>query len=321
MSPVGLEKLVFSHYFIVRSKNLKGKENTMGNNTLSNGEMQAQRLKIKQLDQQMLNAAVKGAGLSPWEAETLVRMIGEVYFRDSDLKQIQPGQMRYSCVAASEPPGKPIKECQIVTVTLSLLLNEDTEELPFNAKDASIETRWRRLLRICDEAREQGGLLSQEDLAKLLMSDVRTIRRDIAELKRRGIIVPTRGTVKDIGPGVTHKEIAIRLWLEGQEPTEVARRIHHSIKATENYLEKFKRVAYLRREKGFSEFEISRTVGISTAATRTFLSIYDEFKGKALFDMRMEEINLVGKAYNLAEGEKKESAMSKNSISSKRGRR
>ena len=293
----------------------------MGNNTLSNGEMQAQRLKIKQLDQQMLNAAVKGAGLSPWEAETLVRMIGEVYFRDSDLKQIQPGQMRYSCVAASEPPGKPIKECQMVTVTLSLLLNEDTEELPFKAKDASIETRWRRLLRICDEAREQGGLLSQEDLAKLLMSDVRTIRRDIAALKRQGIIVPTRGTVKDIGPGVTHKEIAIRLWLEGQEPTEVARRIHHSIKATENYLEKFKRVAYLRREKGFSEFEISRTVGISTAATRTFLSIYDEFKGKALFDMRMEEINLVGKAYNLAEGEKKESAMSKNSTSSKRGRR
>ena len=293
----------------------------MGNNTLSNGEMQAQRLKIKQLDQQMLNAAVKGAGLSPWEAETLVRMIGEVYFRDSDLKQIQPGQMKYSCVAASEPPGKPIKECQMVTVTLSLFLNEDTEELPFKAKDASIETRWRRLLRICDEAREQGGLLSQEDLAKLLMSDVRTIRRDIAELKRQGIIVPTRGTVKDIGPGVTHKEIAIRLWLEGQEPTEVARRIHHSIKATENYLEKFKRVAYLRREKGFSEFEISRTVGISTAATRTFLSIYDEFKGKALFDMRMEEINLVGKAYNLAEGEKKESAMSKNSTSSKRGRR
>ena len=177
------------------------------------------------------------------------------------------------------------------------------------------------MLRICDEAREQGGLLSQEDLAKLLMSDVRTIRRDIAELKRQGIIVPTRGTVKDIGPGVTHKEIAIRLWLEGQEPTEVARRIHHSIKATENYLEKFKRVAYLRREKGFSEFEISRTVGISTAATKTFLSIYDEFRGKALFDMRMEEINLVGKAYNLAEDEKKESAMSKNSTSSKRGGR
>lgn len=293
----------------------------MEQNTLTEREMQAQRLKIKQLGQQMQNLATEGAGLSAWEARELVRIIDEVYFSDPDLKQILPGQIKYSCVSTSEPPGKPIKDCQMVTVTLTLLHDEDTTGLPYKNKDASIETRWRRLLRLCDEAREQGGLLSQEDLAKLLMSDVRTIRRDIAELKTIGITVPTRGTVKDIGPGVTHKEIAIRLWLEGKEPTEVAKAIHHSLKATENYLEKFKRVAYLRKEKGFTEFEISRTVGISTAATKTFLSIYDEFKGKVLFDLRMEEINIVGKAYNLAEGEKKDSPLSRTFTQVKRGAR
>ena len=119
--------------------------------------------------------------------------------------------MKYSCVSITKPPGKPIKDCQMVTVTLTILHDEDTTK----DKDASIETRWRRLLRICDEARKQGGLLSQEDLSKLLMGDVRTIRRDIAEPKTVGITVPARGTIKDIGPGVTHKEIAIRLWLEG----------------------------------------------------------------------------------------------------------
>lgn len=290
-------------------------------NTPSSREMQSQRLKIKQLGQQMQNLATVGAGLSAWEARELVRIIDEVYFSDPELKQILPGQMKYSCVSATEPPGKPIKECQMVTVTLTMLHDEDITGLPYKDKDASIETRWRRLLRICDEAREQGGLLSQEDLAKLLMSDVRTIRRDIAELKTIGITVPTRGTVKDIGPGVTHKEIAIRLWLEGKEPPEVARAIHHSLKATENYLEKFKRVAYLRKEKGFTEFEISRTVGISTASTKTFISIYNEFNGKALFDLRMEEINIMGKDYNLAEGEKKDSPLSKTSMQDKRGRR
>ena len=95
--------------------------------------------------------------------------------------------MKYSCVSITKPPGKPIKDCQMVTVTLTILHDEDTTK----DKDASIETRWRRLLRICDEAREQGGLLSHEDLSKLLMSDVRTIRRDIAELKTVGITVPT----------------------------------------------------------------------------------------------------------------------------------
>lgn len=284
-------------------------------------EMQEQRLKIKQLGQQMQNLATEGAGLSAWEARELVRIIDEVYFQDPELKLILPGQMKYSCVNISEPPGKPIKDCQMVTVTLTLFHDEDTARLPYRNKDASIETRWRRLLRISDEAREQGGLLSQEDLSKLLMSDVRTIRRDIAELKKLGITVPTRGTIKDIGPGVTHKEIAIRLWLEGKEPTEVAQAIHHSLKATENYLEKFKRVAYLRKEKGFTDFEISRTVGISTAATKTFVAIFNEFKHKALFDLRMEEICIAGKAYNLAEGEKKDSRMLMISMHGKRGAR
>lgn len=291
----------------------------MGQNTLTSLEAQEQRLKIKQIGQQMANLAVSGAGLSTWEARELVRIIEEVYFRDPDLKQLLPGQIRYSCVNSAEPPGKPIKECQMVTVALTLFQEEDDRELPPNDKAGSIETRWRRLLRISDEAREQSGLLSQEDLSKLLMSDVRTIRRDIAELKKGGIVVPTRGTVKDIGPGVTHREIAVRLWLEGKEPTEIARHIHHSIKATENYLEKFKRVAYLRR-KGFTEFETSRTVGISVNAARTFLALYCEFENKALFATRMEEIELTGKEFQLAEGEKKDLLMLKNSTNNRRGR-
>ena len=46
LSQKRLEKLVFSHYFIVLPQIKKGKENTMGQNTLSDREMQAQRLKI-----------------------------------------------------------------------------------------------------------------------------------------------------------------------------------------------------------------------------------------------------------------------------------
>ena len=52
--------------------------------------MQEQRLKIKQLGQQMQNLATEGAGLSPWEVRELVRLIDEVYFQDPDLKQILP---------------------------------------------------------------------------------------------------------------------------------------------------------------------------------------------------------------------------------------
>ena len=57
--------------------------------------------------------------------------------------------------------------------------------------------------------------LTQEDIAaKLLNCGVRTVRRDIKALAKRGMIVPTRGQQKDIGPGVSHKVEAVRLFME-----------------------------------------------------------------------------------------------------------
>jgi hypothetical protein len=191
---------------------------------------------------------------------------------------------------------------------------EDRMELPHDARRRCTDMRRRRLLRICDEAREQGGLLSQEDLGELLFCDVRTVRRDIAELKKEGVVVPTRGTVKDIGPGVTHKAVAIRLWLEGLEPTEVALRIHHSLKATEAYLEKFKRVAYLV-EKGFTLHETARVAGISTAAAETFRDMHAEYRKKPFYKYRKEEIDVCGHGFWQAEGEKKSSRSCLKSVS------
>jgi len=260
--------------------------------------------------------AQHGAGLSPWEASTLTNIVDETFFQTADAVTYRSGQMKYSCVKTTEPAGKPLAQCEMVTVRLTILDQEDRKDLPSKSCQRSTDMRRRRLLRICEEAREQGGLLSQEDLGEILMCDVRTVRRDIAGLKEHGIVVPTRGTVKDIGPGVTHKEIAIRLWLEGKEPTEVAAHIHHSLKATEAYLEKFKRVAYLVL-KGFTLHEIARVVGISTAAAQTYRELHAEFRNKALYKYRREEIDVCGRQFWQAEGEKKSSPSSRKSSAGK----
>ncbi len=277
---------------------------------------QTSRLEIKTQLQQLQVAAEHGAGLSPWEAAALVEIVDETFFQSADAVTYRSGQLKYSCVKSSEPAGKPLEQCGMVTVRLTLFDREDRRELPPDACGRCTDMRRRRLLRICDEAREQGGLLSQEDLGELLMCDTRTVRRDIAELKKEGVVVPTRGTVKDIGPGVTHKAVAIRLWLEGKEPTEVARHIHHSLKATEVYLEKFKRVAYLVG-KGFTLHEIARVVGISTAATETFRDIHSEYRKTPFYKHRKDEIHVCGHGFWQAEGEKKSSRSSLRSVSGK----
>jgi DNA-binding CsgD family transcriptional regulator len=222
----------------------------------------------------MQNVAVHGTGLSPWEAKVLVEAIEEVYFADPAMRTAAEGQLKYSCVAASEPPGKKIEECRRVTVLLTVLDPNDQGGLEYDKKQASLTLRQRRLTRIADEAREQGGLLSQEDMAEILMCDVRTIRRDIQALRKRDILVATRGQVRDIGPGVTHRGVAVRLWLEGKEPVEIARHINHSI-----------------------------------AAVKTFVEWYAQYRDKSFFTQRIDEIELVGSQYYTAQDEKKDSTL------------
>ena len=149
----------------------------------------------------MKNQAIQGTGMSAWEAQVLVDIIEDVYFSELKQNEIRPGQIKYHCIAAEEGPGKPLKDCKMISVVLTLFDERDKGDFSTtNNKDRSIELRRRRLVRISEEAKEQGGYLTQEDLSELLMCDIRTIRRDIKDLKGIGILLPTRGQQKDIGP-------------------------------------------------------------------------------------------------------------------------
>lgn len=283
----------------------------MKNITISSIEDQERRLQVKSISHQMKNLAVQGTGISPWEAQVLVDLIEEVYFPELNQNKLKPGQMNYRCIAAEEGPGKPLKDCKMISVVLTLFDERDKGDFSTNNnKDRCMELRRRRLMRIAEEAKEQEGYLTQEDLAEILMCDIRTIRRDISHLKEMGIVLPTRGQQKDIGPGVSHRALAIRLWLEGKEPVAVAQQIKHSIGAVENYLQKFQRVAFLRGRQ-FNDFEIALTVGISVYAAKTFSQIFEEYKDKAFFKQRMEEIKIVGAQYYHAQDEKKNMMLSK----------
>ena len=276
---------------------------------------QARRLKIKTQEQQLRRLAVEGTGLSAWEAEVLTEVVQDVFFAEPGDRPMRSGQMHYECIAQGEGAGKPIEKCKLVRVVLTLLASEDRESgLHANA----VELRRHRLLRLSEEAREQGGLLSQEDLGQLLLCDVRTIRRDIRHYRKLGIVVATRGQQEDIGPGVTHRGLASRHWLEGAEPVEVARRIHHSLHAVERYIQHFSRVVFLTR-KAFPCLQIALTVGISAAAVNTYMSIYREHEHRPELGGRWQEIDLIGAAnFEARDAEKGGPLRRKNSAADRR---
>jgi hypothetical protein len=87
--------------------------------------------------------------------------------------------------------------------------------------------------------------LSVEDLAYLTCSSTATVKRDLAACRAVEIAVPTRGQIRDIGPGVSHKAQIVQLYLWGLQFTEIELRTRHSESAIKRYLADFRQVAAL----------------------------------------------------------------------------
>ncbi|OIQ58999.1 hypothetical protein MTIN_25660 [Moorella thermoacetica] len=64
--------------------------------------------------------------------------------------------------------------------------------------------------------------------------------------ERFGVLLPTAGTVLDMGRTLTHKALVVEMALEGLTTQEIARRTYHTQEAVDNYLRLFDRVLLLR---------------------------------------------------------------------------
>jgi hypothetical protein len=244
---------------------------------------------------------IHGAGVAPWIADALVAKAREVYFTAPTDTPIRSGQMRYEAVAASEGAGKPLDEARLAAVALTLIGKDDIELRDTLSAKAF---RQRRLVRLAREACDQEAYLSQEDLALILSCDVRTIRRDVRELREQGVIVPTRGQCRDMGPGVTHREEAVKLWLHGHEPLDVARRLNHTLTAIENYTQCFARVVFLLW-RSMTPLEIALVIGASVRRVQSYIDLYHKYQRSPQCRARLHEVEIIAGPHFEAADEKK----------------
>lgn len=248
-----------------------------------------ERLAMKTQKDTLKRAAIEGAGLTPWAAQALPDIVDRIFFTELGDGPLRDGQLLFQCTALEEGAGKALLQCRHVQVRLT---THDMEvDRPLHREQGQTAMRQQVLCRITEEARSQGGLLTQEDLAYLLHSSERTIRRDIAALKQRDIFVATRGLLKDIGPSVSHKGVAIRHWLAGKEPVDVARAINHSVQAVDRYLGDFRRVVFAAR-MGYDEVTTARITRLSPSLIATYRAIYDTAAQEPSYAYRWQEIML-----------------------------
>jgi hypothetical protein len=248
------------------------------------------RLDAKTLDNLFRRRIEQGANCPPFVSQAILNTVKEIYPLDHDDsdRQLGLGQIKLLVVAAQEPPGKALEQCQKVTVRLTL--DAAQEDLQIRLAHGVEGLRRSRILRLTAEARDQGGLLSYEDLAfRLFNCGVRTIVRDVQALRRRDIAVPTRGQQQDIGPGLTHRVQAVRLYLAGLEANEIARRIYHTLSSIENYITTFARVVILAN-KGYADDEIAFVIRRSGPLVAAYRKLHDEFRDQPTARRRLEEI-------------------------------
>ena len=233
------------------------------------------RLNTKSLDQQFIKEIIHGLNCSPFEASAVLEAVYNVfgdYFDSSD--NLKPGQIRLSIVSIEANSGQRLSDAKQVTVTLTL--TDDKEDLPIRKQTGVAGLRRHRIQRICQQALDQGGLLTVEDLAyRIFNCGQRTICRDLQYFRDKDIFIPLRSTVKDIGRTLSHRVLIIKHWAKGKEYSEISRDTSHSLKAVQNYVDKFKRTVALC-DAGYNVTKISFLLRLSPALVEEYIDLYQQ---------------------------------------------
>jgi hypothetical protein len=249
-----------------------------------------ERTSLKTLDGMFLKNIEDGARCPPFVSNAILESAKRIYNLGNALENgdaIKPGQITVIGTSSSEPAGKPLKDCKKGLCLVTLNAGQEDQEVLF--RDGVAALRRARLLRITEEAHDQGIDLTQEDLAyQIFGSGLRTIRRDIQALRRQGLYVPTRGQQKDIGPGISHKVLAVKMFLERKTDLEIARAIYHSLRAVERYTVTFARVLLLLK-KGLTPLETAFVVQISERLVNQYRQLLNDYN-KPPYQERIAEI-------------------------------
>ena len=223
--------------------------------------------------------------LSPKLSEQILLSAKEHLFQKGQLSE---GQIEVTVIEFGERSGKCIESMKKSRIRLTI--DAGLEDIQTLQEFGRRILRQNRIQRLCEEALEQGGILSQEDLARYLGCSVRSIKRDIKEIKNRGSQVITRGVLHNIGRCQTHKVRVINLYLDGQSYSDIKRKTRHSSGSIKRYLESFVQVLLAQRRGIYRQRAISQVSGLSEYLVGQYQQLIREAKKDKLKRQTLEEI-------------------------------
>ena len=189
------------------------------------------------------------------------------------------GQVRWTAVHKDEQSsyGKTIAQSRLTPVVLDLIPHSEVQARAEGAKLREVKKE--AVARLFTQAYEQSGVLTNAEvslLLKLSPSTVGTYRREWEAEHQR--LLPTRGSIHDMGPTLTHKKIILqKLLFEGKTVQTVCRETDHSPEAVLRYTTNFKQVL-MCKSKGLAVAQTSFATKLSPRLIQEHLALIEEYR-------------------------------------------
>jgi len=193
-----------------------------------------------------------------------------------DALTLKPGQMIWPAVLKSEKHGngKTLAKTKSKHVILSVVADSDISDYSRGIKTSRILAK--RIARIVEETYHQGGVLSQADIALIFnLSQAKVSKLVLAYQKEKGVMLPLRGVVHDIGRSITHKVKIIRMYTQNYSTKDIARATSHAPSSVDRYIRDFQRVKILW-ERGMILSEIAYITSLSENLVSEYIVIVKE---------------------------------------------
>lgn len=188
------------------------------------------------------------------------------------------GQVVWVAVAAGHRPAgeNRIENLPLVPLVLDLVTPQDIDDTMI--PNQRVHVRANKVVRLFRQAFAQGGVLSQADVSLLLHTPRQTVGHVLTAYQRKtGEVVPTRGSIHDLGPTVSHKAIICYKRLVEKKPTsQVAQETFHSPREVEYYVQCLRRVL-LCTDKGLSPQDTALATNHSLLLVQEYLKLIDQY--------------------------------------------
>ena len=186
-------------------------------------------------------------------------------------KNRRHGEIIYYAVCEKTKSGAQLCNSDFVPIKITFFAEDDKQ--PRSPYETNTR-KWNKACRYSIQTQNQNANLSQYDLAFLLGVSLTVVKNLMKKNNQK--ILPTRGNTHDIGPGVSHTEKIIKLYLQGYTETEIKLKTGHDYESIENYLRKFTRVVGLT-DLGLNLNQIRMTAKMTYNLAKKFSQIYQKY--------------------------------------------